>query len=144
KRAPLLVEALGWVGSPAIRNRGTVGGSLAHADPAAELPAVAVALDCEVEARSSRGERRIPARELFAAPMVSALQPDEVLTHLRIPTQPPGAGHAWHEWARRHADRPVVGVAVSLIVAADGLTARALAQAWTRAQHQTQNGKQVQ
>ncbi len=117
-RLPLLAEALRWVGHPQIRNRGTIGGSLAHADPAAELPAVAVALDATfVVARTARGrvvQRLLPAREFFVSYLATALQPTEVLTEIRFPTMPRGNGWAFVEVSRRHGDFALVGVAAVL------------------------------
>ncbi len=118
RAAPLLAEALPWIGHAAIRNRGTVGGSLAHGDPAAELPAVAVALEAEIVARSRRGERRIAAADLFELPLVTALASDELLVSLRVPPLPAAAGWAWVELARRHGDFALAGVAA--IVRPDG------------------------
>ena len=122
------MEALACVGHPAIRNRGTVGGSIAHADPAAELPAVAVALDLEVVAASVRGRRVVPARDFFLGPYTTALDADELLLELRIPPRRPGTGHActghaWLEAARRHGDFALVGAAASLTLDASGRVA---------------------
>lgn len=116
--APLLAEALPWIGHVAIRNRGTVGGSLAHADPASELPAVAVALRSEVVAASVRGRRVVPAAGLFAGPLQTVLEPDELLVSLRVPAAPPRTGSAWIEIARRHGDFALAGVAVTLTLGA--------------------------
>ena len=111
ERCPLLAAALPWIGHPAIRNRGTIGGSLAHADPAAELPAVAVALDATLVARSTRGERQISASEFFAGHFTTALAPDECLVEIRFPAWPGGAGATFEEVSRRHGDFAMVGVA---------------------------------
>ncbi|MBI3456562.1 MAG: xanthine dehydrogenase family protein subunit M [Candidatus Rokubacteria bacterium] len=110
-RCPLLVEALQFVGHPPIRHRGTVGGSLAHADPAAELPAVLTCLGGEVVARSRAGERVIPAAEFFRDLLTTALRPDEILTEVRFRLPSPAAGWACLEVARRHGDFALVGVA---------------------------------
>jgi aerobic carbon-monoxide dehydrogenase medium subunit len=110
-RCPLLSEALALVGHPPIRHRGTVGGSLAHADPAAELPAVLACLGGELVARSRAGERVIPASAFFRGLMTTALRPDEVLTEARIALPPAGAGWAVLEVTRRHGDFALVGVA---------------------------------
>ena len=123
--APLLAEALPLIGHVAIRNRGTVGGSLAHADPAAELPAVAVALRAEVVAESTRGLRTIPAAELFVAALQTALGPDELLTGVRVPVARAGTGSAWSELARRHGDFAIAGAAVTLTMHGDGSVADA-------------------
>jgi carbon-monoxide dehydrogenase medium subunit len=111
---PLLAEAIGWVGHPAIRARGTVGGSLAHADPAAELPAVAVCLDARLSVASRRGRRTLAAEEFFLGYLTTLLEPDEVLVETWLPPLRPGTGQAWLEFSRRHGDFALVGVAVSL------------------------------
>src|SRR5262249_29522478 len=100
---PLLVEAIGHIGHVQIRNRGTVGGSLAHADRAAELPAVAVALDAEMVVRSTKGERVVPAEEFFDGSFTTTLQADELLTEIRMPVTE-GCGTAFTELARRTGD----------------------------------------
>jgi carbon-monoxide dehydrogenase medium subunit len=108
--APLLALALPLIGHPAIRTRGTIGGSLAHADPAAELPAVALAVEAELVARSAaRGERTIPAGDFFTGFFSTALEPDEVLTRIRIPRLPAHTGCAFEEVTRRHGDFAMVG-----------------------------------
>ncbi|MBI4493051.1 MAG: xanthine dehydrogenase family protein subunit M [Chloroflexi bacterium] len=119
-RCPLLAEALRLVGHPTIRNRGTVGGNLAHADPASELPAVALALEAEFVARSSRGERRVPARAFFVHALTTALAADEALVEVRIPALPAGAGWAFVELARRHGDYAIAGAAAALTLDASG------------------------
>jgi aerobic carbon-monoxide dehydrogenase medium subunit len=117
-RVPLLAEALPWVGHTAIRNRGTIGGSLAHADPAAELPAVAACLDAHFRVRSARGERTIPARDFFRSYLTTAMEPTEILTEVMFQATPPGSSSAWIELARRHGDYALVGVAA--LVALEG------------------------
>jgi len=117
---PLLAEAVPHVGHVAIRNRGTAGGSLAHGDPAAELPAVAVALGAEVEIGSARGRRTIPAAELFVMPLVTSLGPDELLLAVDFPVALPRTGQAWLELAERHGDFAVAGVAASVTLGEDG------------------------
>ena len=112
EHAPLLREALRHVGHPATRNRGTIGGSLAHADPAAELPAVLLALDGEVEVSGPGGKRTIPAGELFLAPFTTSLATDEVLTQVRIPRSA-GRRFGFAELARRHGDFALAGAAVA-------------------------------
>jgi aerobic carbon-monoxide dehydrogenase medium subunit len=107
---PLLVEAIGHIGHVQIRNRGTVGGSLAHADPAAELPAVAVALGAEMVVRSTKGERVVPAQEFFEGSFTTTLQADELLTEIRMPVTE-GRGTAFTELARRTGDFAIAGVA---------------------------------
>ena len=112
RKAPLLAEALPLIGHPAIRSRGTVGGSMAHADPSAELPAVAVALGAEFVAQSQeRGVRSIPASDFFLGFFQTALEPDEILTAVVIPAAAAGTGSAIAEVARRHGDFAMVGAA---------------------------------
>jgi carbon-monoxide dehydrogenase medium subunit len=123
RQAPLLSEALPSVAHPQIRNRGTVGGSLAHADPAAELPAVMVALDARFVLRSRAGIRAAPAESFFIGPLTTGLRPDELLTEIRIPPPPPGAGTAFVEVSRRQGDFALVGVAVSLALDGAGACA---------------------
>jgi carbon-monoxide dehydrogenase medium subunit len=119
-RLPLLREAVRWVGHPQIRNRGTIGGSLAHADPAAELPAAAVVLGATFVLASSRGERVVDAGEFFTGYLTTAIEPDEMLAEVRFPAMPAGAGWAFAEIARRHGDFALVGVAVMLRGDANG------------------------
>lgn len=117
---PMLREATALIGHDAIRTRGTFGGSVAHADPAAELPAALVALDATIEARSSRGLRTIPAAEFFAGFLTTALADDELLTGVSVPVIGPRTGHAFVELARRHGDFAIVGVAASVSLDATG------------------------
>lgn len=109
--SPLLAEALGYVAHTPIRNSGTVGGSLAHADPAAELPAVALALDAELVAAGPGGTRTIPAAEFFHGSFTTALEPGEILTEVRVPRREGVGGHAFVEFARTHGNFALVGVA---------------------------------
>jgi carbon-monoxide dehydrogenase medium subunit len=127
RHAPLLVEALPWVGHFQIRNRGTVGGSLSHADPAAELPAVAVCLDARFTARGPAGERTIAAADFFLTQLTTALAPTELLTEVWFPGSAPGSGSAWIELARRHGDYALVGVAAVVTLAGDRIGAAQLA-----------------
>lgn len=113
-RLPLLCDALRWVGHPQIRTRGTIGGSLAHADPSAELPAVMAAFGARVVLQSARGERVVDAARFFTGYLTTALKAHELLTEVRIPSQPPGVGWAFREVARRHGDFALVGVAALL------------------------------
>ena len=113
---PLLKDAIGWVGHPAIRSRGTFGGSLAHADPAAELPAVAVCLGAQLAIAGPRGRRTVPAEDFFRGYLSTALAPDEILTEAWLPPLLPNTGQAWLEYARRHGDFALAGVAVSVSV----------------------------
>lgn len=109
ERAPLLAEAARHIGHTAIRNRGTLGGSLAHADPAAELPAAAVALDASLVIVGRRGTRMVPASDFFVGLLTTALEADEILTEIHIPPGRDAWGFA--ELARRPGDYALVGVA---------------------------------
>jgi aerobic carbon-monoxide dehydrogenase medium subunit len=111
---PLLAAALPLIGHEAIRSRGTIGGSLAHADPAAELPAVARALDAEFVVRGQSGERVVPAAKWFEGFLTTSRRPDELLVAVRFPTAEPGTGVSFQEVARRHGDFAIVGLAASL------------------------------
>jgi carbon-monoxide dehydrogenase medium subunit len=111
---PLLAAALPLIGHDAIRSRGTVGGSLAHADPAAELPAVARALDAELVVCGPSGERVVPAAEWFEGYLMTSRRPDELLTEVRFPVAGRGTGISFQEVARRHGDFAIVGLAASL------------------------------
>ncbi|HEX7159944.1 MAG TPA: xanthine dehydrogenase family protein subunit M [Trebonia sp.] len=111
---PLLAAALPLIGHEAIRSRGTIGGSLAHADPAAELPAVALALGAEFVVRGQSGERVIPAAEWFEGYLATSRRPDEILVEVRFPAAGPDTGAAFQEVARRHGDFAIVGLAASL------------------------------
>jgi carbon-monoxide dehydrogenase medium subunit len=113
---PLLAAALPLIGHEAIRSRGTIGGSLAHADPAAELPAVARALDAEFVVRGPAGERVIPAAQWFEAYLTTSRQPDELLLEVRFPAAKQGTGTSFQEVARRHGDFAIVGLAASLVL----------------------------
>lgn len=114
---PLLADALGWVGHHAIRSRGTFGGSLAHADPAAELPAVAVCLDAQLTVRGPTGDRLVRAEDFFQGYLTTVLKPDEILVDTWLPPSARATGQAWTEFARRHGDFALVGVGVSLTLA---------------------------
>lgn len=103
----VVATAARHIGHTAIRNRGTVGGSLAHADPAAEWPALLLVLDGSVTVRSARGERGIPAADLFLGPLMTAIEPDEIVTEVRL--QPKGGRGAFAEIERRHGDFALVG-----------------------------------
>jgi carbon-monoxide dehydrogenase medium subunit len=117
---PLLAEATALVGHPAIRSRGTVGGSIAHADPAAELPVVLVALDGRVRLRSTRGERVVPAADFLQGMMTTAARPEELLVAVELPVLAgERRGDAFEEIARRHGDFALAGAAVALAFDAD-------------------------
>ncbi len=111
---PVLRQAVSMVAHPAIRNRGTIGGSVAHADPKAELPVALTALDARFHVRSARGTRTLAAVELFRGPMMTALEADEVLTEIEVPPAPAGARMAFAEFARTHGDFALAGAAVVL------------------------------
>ncbi|MCB9436505.1 MAG: xanthine dehydrogenase family protein subunit M [Anaerolineales bacterium] len=116
---PLLYETMPHIGRPQIRNRGTLGGSLAHAAPAAELPAVMVALDAELVARSGRGERQLSARHFFVGPYRTQLAADEILTEIIIPPPHSRTGTAFVEFSRQFSGLAVLGVAVVLALDED-------------------------
>ncbi|MGD8633235.1 MAG: xanthine dehydrogenase family protein subunit M [Anaerolineales bacterium] len=111
EHAPLVHEAMKKIATPQIRNRGTFGGSIAHADPAAELPAVTVALDARFRLQSSSGERWVPASDFFFGMFATALEPDEMLVEIGIPAAPARTGYALEEQARRVHDFAMAGVA---------------------------------
>jgi aerobic carbon-monoxide dehydrogenase medium subunit len=111
---PLLTLSTPYIGHFQIRTRGTLGGAIAHADPAAEYAAVALALDATMEATSSRGRRRIPAAEFFTGLWETSLASDEILTAVRFPVWGPRSGFAIQEFARRHGDFAIAGAAVAL------------------------------
>jgi CO/xanthine dehydrogenase FAD-binding subunit len=121
---PLLAQAARFVGHPQIRNRGTVGGSIAHADPAAELPVALAALDARFVAQSPRGRRTLGAGELFLGPLTTALEPDELLVEIEVPPVPEGAGSAFVEHARTAGDFAIAGAAA--LVSSSGHAAIAL------------------
>jgi aerobic carbon-monoxide dehydrogenase medium subunit len=120
RRLPLLSRATPLIGHFQIRNLGTIGGSLAHADAAAEYPAVALALDGCVEARSPRGQREIPAAQFFTGIWTTALEPDELLTGVSFPAATGRQGFAIEEFARRPGDFAVAGAAVAVGLDPDG------------------------
>ena len=113
KNAPLIARAMPHIGHPAIRNRGTLGGSIAFADPAAELPACLLALDGEVEATGPKGKRTIKAQDFFNGLFETALGPQEVLTAIRVPAAAKDTLVGFAELARRHGDYAIVGLAAS-------------------------------
>jgi carbon-monoxide dehydrogenase medium subunit len=114
--APLLSEAVPFIAHPQIRNRGTVGGSLAHADPASELPAVAVALRARFRLQRAGGERWVEARDFFTSLFTTVLEPDEMLVEVALPASPPRSGWAFLEVARRHGDYAQVGIAAGVML----------------------------
>jgi aerobic carbon-monoxide dehydrogenase medium subunit len=114
--APLLKEAISHVAHPAIRNRGTIGGSLAHADPASELPACVIAMDATIVVRGPNGERRIPAEDFFVGIYETTLSVEELLIAVEVPLPPSHAAHYFCEFARRHGDYAIVGLAAQAII----------------------------
>jgi len=131
RKLPLLREATRWVGHLPIRTRGTIGGSLAHADPAAEYPAVLTALEGEVVARGPRGERVVKAADLFQTYLTTSLAPEEILVEVRLGAMPAGAGYALEEFARRHGDFAIVGIAALIVREGRRCTRARLATAGT-------------
>jgi carbon-monoxide dehydrogenase medium subunit len=119
RKWPLISDAMPYVGHMTLRNRGTVCGSIAHADPAAELPAVATALDAELRVLGPEGERTVSADEFFVSYMTTNLEPDELLAEVRFPPPRLRTGHAWIEIARRHGDYALVGTAAALTLSED-------------------------
>ncbi len=115
-RLPLLAEATRWVGHLPTRTRGTIGGSLAHSDPAAEYPAVVAVLEGEIAIRSSGGGRLVRAADFFVDFMSTALNPGEMLTEVRLNAPPPGSGWAFEEFSRRHGDFAIIGVAAIVAI----------------------------
>jgi carbon-monoxide dehydrogenase medium subunit len=117
REAPLLAEAMPFIAHPQIRNRGTIGGSLAHADPAAELPAVMVALEAKIQVRGPKRARWIAADDFYTGLFTTALAPGELVVDIAIPRRRPRSGAAFAEVARRHGDYALAGVAA--VVALD-------------------------
>jgi CO/xanthine dehydrogenase FAD-binding subunit len=126
RRVPLLVEALHWVAHPPVRHRGTVVGSIAHADPAAELPCVALTLDARLTLTSAAGERVLAADEFFLGPFETALAPGELLKEVSFPLAAPDSGYAFVEFARRHGDFAIAGAAVALRLDGDRVAEAAI------------------
>jgi carbon-monoxide dehydrogenase medium subunit len=124
---PLLADATRHVGHFQIRNRGTLGGAIAHADPAAEQPAVALALDAVMEVTAKRGQREIPAQEFFAGTWTTALGSDELLAGVRFPVWNGQSGFAVEELARRHGDFALVGVVCGVTVDDDRVSRAGIA-----------------
>ncbi|HVX79078.1 MAG TPA: xanthine dehydrogenase family protein subunit M [Bradyrhizobium sp.] len=109
---PLLATAVRHIAHYAIRNRGTVGGSLAHGDPASELPALAVACEATIEIAGPAGRRSLPADQFFLSPLVTALAPDEIITSLRLPPWPKSRSYGFQEFARRRGDFAMAGAII--------------------------------
>jgi aerobic carbon-monoxide dehydrogenase medium subunit len=123
-RLPLLSEALRFTGHTQTRNRGTLGGSLCHLDPAAEQPAVALTCEAEIIATSRRGQRAIPMTEFPVTYMTTQLEPDEIVTEIQLPIPPKKHGYAFLEFARRHGDFALASAAVLMVGGRDGLIER--------------------
>jgi CO/xanthine dehydrogenase FAD-binding subunit len=119
--SPLLTETMPFVAHPPIRTRGTIGGSLAHADPAAELPAVMLALDATIGVRSREGARTIPAAEFFVGLYATALSAGELVVNVAVHALPKGAGWAFDEVARRHGDYALAGATAVVVLDRNGL-----------------------
>ncbi len=125
KHAPLLAEVMPWIAHAQIRNRGTLGGSLAHADPAAELPSIMQVLGAVLHVQGPDGERTIPVDEFYLGLFTTALEPEELLTAIEIPPVAAGSRCAFEEVARRHGDFALVGVAVVVEPDEEGVIASA-------------------
>lgn len=123
QRLPILAEAIAHIGHPAIQNRGTVGGSIAHADPAAELPVAALALDAELRLQRAGGERVVQAEDFSLGYLTTVLDPDELLTSLSFAVPAPGAGWCFTEVARRQGDFALVAVATLFALDKEGRVA---------------------
>jgi carbon-monoxide dehydrogenase medium subunit len=130
ERLPLMVEATHYIGHLPTRTRGTVGGSIAHADPSAEYPALVCALEGQMVVRGPGGERVIGAQEFFQGLLGTALKPGELLVEVRLPATPARSGWAFEEFARRHGDFAIAGVGAQLTLGADGKCAIARAAAF--------------
>lgn len=122
---PLLAETVSYIGSPQVRNRGTVGGSLAYASPSAEIPTAAVALDAEIILSSQRGQRAVAAADFFVGPFTTVIEPDELLTEVRLPLPDERTGWSFREVSRRVNDLPIAAAAAVLRLS-DDLTIRSL------------------
>ena len=129
RKLPLLREAVRWIGHLPTRTRGTIGGSIAHADPAAEIPMILQALAGEVVVHGPQGERRIAAPDLFVSPLTTSLATDEIITEVRFAAMPAEACFAIEEFARRKGDFAIAAIAVMLIREADRCTKARLATA---------------
>jgi carbon-monoxide dehydrogenase medium subunit len=125
ERCPLLSEALAHVGHRQTRNRGTIGGSLSHADPAAELPAICAVHDATIEVASLRGTRKIPFNEFALSFMTTSVEPDEIVTGIEFALWPQGHGYGFQEFARRRGDFAIAGAAALIELNADKTVRRA-------------------
>jgi CO/xanthine dehydrogenase FAD-binding subunit len=125
RHLPLIHEALPHIAHPQIRNRGTIGGNLAHADPASEMPAIVVALGGRLHAQSATGERWIEAADFFVGALSTALEADEMLTEVELPAAAPRSGACFMEVSRRRGDFAIIGVACTIRLDDDGCCAEA-------------------
>jgi CO/xanthine dehydrogenase FAD-binding subunit len=125
ERTPVLAESLPLIGHVSIRNRGTIGGSIAHADASAELPAVAVLTEAEMLVRNAEGERTVTAVDFFRGHFSTALADEDCLVEVRVPTTAPGAGWSFQEIARRHGDFALVGAGAMVTRDGDGAVSEA-------------------
>ena len=123
ERAPLMAEACRTIGDVQVRNRGTIGGGVAHADPASDMPAVLLALDAALNLRSKTGKRSVPAREFFQGPFTTAMAADELLTEIVVPPLPRGARTAYQSFEQAASGYPLVGVAVVATLSRKTVTA---------------------
>lgn len=114
ERFPIITHAMSHVAHPTVRNRGTFAGSLCHADPAAELPMLAVLLTAEIDIGSVRGTRRLSAHQFFIGPLATALEPDEMVVNVDLPYLPPGTGWGFEEFSRRQGDFALAAAGVTL------------------------------
>ena len=120
RTCPLLAEAIPLIGDRQVRNRGTIGGSIAHADPLGELPTVAICLDATIRLEGPSGVRDVPAADFFVTYLTTAIEPGEILTEVRFPTASPGTGFAILELVRRKGDFAIVAAAAAVRLAPDG------------------------
>jgi carbon-monoxide dehydrogenase medium subunit len=120
QQCPILAEAASVIGDVQVRNRGTIGGAVAHADAAADYPAAILALEAEMVAQGPNGERTIPASEFFVGFLTTALTPDEILTEIRIPSQPAKTGSCYQKLANQASGYALTGIAAILTVGDDG------------------------
>jgi aerobic carbon-monoxide dehydrogenase medium subunit len=127
KQLPILSEAAAQIGDPQVRNLGTIGGSLAHADPSADLPAVVLALRAELTVLGPRGARTLSAEDFFVELLTTALRPDELLTEVHFPAQPKGSGGAYEKYPHPASRYAVVGVAAQLTLAGGKVSAAGIA-----------------
>jgi carbon-monoxide dehydrogenase medium subunit len=125
QKVPILPETAAVIGDVQIRNRGTIGGSIAHADPAGDLPAAAVGLDMQLKAVGPRGERTLKAREFFVDILTTALQPDEILTEIRVPVFAARTGSAYEKFPNPASRYAIVGAAAVVTVDGNGVCQKA-------------------